>query len=239
MMHVMGKLIRERWKLLGVWLIATGFAAGMIVMKYGKPTWRAEGTLLHSPEYNVTGGRRYYNPPSIQTVLMHLKSKEVLGTLKEEFNLPDSIDDLEAKTNISITKQSELIGVSFDWPVRDDVVRITNRLLTLSIEHYNKLREKLVTEATTAATNAAETEGEQLKALQKEMNAALRTHHVNNLDNEIAADRADVIAAKNTLAKEKTEKRSLEKQLDTAEGNLATSKTRSQQTKIEWSLYFR
>src|SRR5262245_16719510 len=107
---------REAWNrkgLLLIWALATAAIATAAIFHFARPVYRAEGKLSYIPNYRG-GTKSIYTPPNIQTAVQILKAPEVLDTVRDR-HLPDMPkDDFSKAVRIEITKQSELIDVSFD-----------------------------------------------------------------------------------------------------------------------------
>jgi uncharacterized protein involved in exopolysaccharide biosynthesis len=132
---------KKRWKLLVLWMALTSAVAYWMVQTYGKPMWRAEGNLYYSPNYSFSH-KRLYTPPNIQTVIQRTKSREILEKVRAEKNISAPVDQLQARLNVNVVRQSDLITIQFDWPDRDEAATIAARIQELAIEHYEHKRRK-------------------------------------------------------------------------------------------------
>jgi uncharacterized protein involved in exopolysaccharide biosynthesis len=147
-LDVLLKQIKKRWVLLAVWMALTAGAAYAVVHTYGKPLWRAEGSLYYSPNFSYSY-KRLYTPPNIQTVLAIIKSPEVLEKLRKEKGIGESVESLQGRLTATVQRQSDMITLSFDWPDKAQGAEYANRILELAIEQFDQLRHRLSGQALT------------------------------------------------------------------------------------------
>ncbi len=155
---VFGREIRNRMPLLIGWAFATAVIAGLVIATVARPLYRAEGKLLYTANYRG-GPKSGYTPPSIQTISQFAKSPEVLDPVREKHlpNMPKA--EFAKAARIEISKQSELIDVSFDHPDPAVASNVANALLKRALEHCDTFRratltdhaEKLVRDKSSAA----------------------------------------------------------------------------------------
>jgi uncharacterized protein involved in exopolysaccharide biosynthesis len=174
-------------------MVLASAVAYWMVSAYGKPTWRAEGNLLYSPNYSYSH-KRLYTPPNIQTIIQMVKSPEILEKVRAEKTINASVDQMQARLNVNVYRQSDLITIQFDWPDKEEAAAVAARIQELAVEHYERHRRKTadgalrnldssVTETQTSLFAAREKLSE---ALEKERIFDLQTEKDNTI-REIAA----------------------------------------------------
>ena len=136
----------KRWKLLTVCLIVASGVAFWMVKTYGRPMWRAEGSLYYSPNYSFAN-KRLYTPPNIQTMISLVKSPELLEQVRKERNLNVSSDQMQNRLTVNVLRQSDIISIQFDWPDREEGEAIARRVQELAIVRFDDLRSKLSKES--------------------------------------------------------------------------------------------
>jgi len=182
--QVLLEKILLRWKLLAFWLVLTAVAAGYVVSKYGKPVWRAEGSLYYSPNHRYSH-KPLYTPPNMQTVLALARSPEVLEKVRKEMNLGVGLNVLQSKMTVNIVKQSDLIAVALDWPNKEEGEKIANRVLELSIDQYDQLLHRLSGPALAQLDLDLKTTREEELACRQNLNDILAEKGISNLDREM------------------------------------------------------
>jgi len=143
-LEVMVAQIQKRWKLLAIWMAVTAVAAGLIVFKFAKPMYKAEGSLYYSPKYNYSN-RPLYTPPNIQTILALAKSPAIVDDAAKEAQLNPV--DVQSKLSVAIVKQSEIISVAYESADKAAAETVCNRVLALAIDQYDILRRRLSDQA--------------------------------------------------------------------------------------------
>lgn len=162
--QVLLQQVLKRYKLAAGWLAIAAVATFLVVTKYGKPTWKAEGALYYSPNYSYAH-KRYYTPPNIQTIVALTKTPDLLEKARLDLQLPTSASDLQTKLTVNTIKQSDLISIAYEGPDKETSEALVNRLLTLAIEHYDEHRRKL------SGKSLVDLEEDLLKAERDELSA--------------------------------------------------------------------
>ena len=210
---------KKRWKLLIVWLGLSVIVAYYMVQTYGKPLWRAEGSLYYSPNYN----NRLYTPPNIQSVIALIKSPDILEKVRTEKRINATADQMQARLNINVQRQSEFISIQFDWPDKEEAAVIAARIQELALEQYELLRHKLSNQAIKDLDTSVIETDRNLFAAREKFNEALQKKGVFDLTTEKDSIIREIDSLKLQIDKARSEKIKLETKIRQTRAQIAAA----------------
>ncbi len=240
--QVLLRQIKKRWLHLFFWLVATTVVAAVVITKFAKPTFHAEGRLYYSPDFNYSH-KRLYTPPNIQTILALAKSPEVVDKAAEEANLGVGGDALDKKLTIAIVKQSDLISVQFDWPNREQAEKVANRVLQLVIQQNDQLRRRLSEKAIIDLEESLEKVAKDELAMRNLLNETLGNMKIFDLKtemgtviNEISSLNSQILALSIEETSLKTQIKDIDEKVAAKRRELDSGKSDPDQDRLEAGL---
>jgi Mrp family chromosome partitioning ATPase len=186
-------------------LAGAGFSAAIAVivgLTFSAKSWRAEGVLVYTQVPLTEARRGSYSPQKLETLIALIKSTSDLETLRQEFDLPMTVEVLNKMLKVEQATRAESVAVSVEWGDRETGAAIVNRLMELHIRHVNSIQKAKV-DATMATLQS------QLKEFQTERDTA----RADLLDFQTKKDIVDITKDRDRLDKDVAE---AEKELNEA-----------------------
>jgi hypothetical protein len=139
-------LVRH-WRLLAIGALLSAAVAFAVGHFFCRKSWQAEGTLLFSPFPVPDNLRGDYNPPSSQTLIQLVKSRQNLEKLRQDFGLQMPVRAFDKLVTVTQPTNAELVTVTLDWAEPETGAALINRLMELHIDHVAQLRKTKVSES--------------------------------------------------------------------------------------------
>ncbi len=212
--------LQKRWKMLFAWMVLSAALAGFVVMKYGKPQWKAEGRLYYSPNYTGNGPNPLYRPPNIQTIVALAKSPEVIEKACGDANVTENADAIDTRLIVTVVKASDLISVTFQGPNREQSVAFAEAVLEHAIEQYDQRRQQLSQEALVNLNEDLEKTRKDLLARRHELDESLGNDDIYDLKTEKAVVVSSMKSLESDIDAKQREQRSLQGQINDLKGRI-------------------
>jgi uncharacterized protein involved in exopolysaccharide biosynthesis len=170
----------RRWPLSLAGIAVCGVIAVCAGLALSQKSWKAEGVLVYTQIPLPESRKGSYSPQKLETLIAIIKSNSDLETLRQEFDLPMTVEVLSKKLKVEQEPRSEKVSVSLEWGDRQTGSDIVNRLMELHIRHVGNIQKGKTSEMMTTLQA-------QLKEYQSERDAA-RTELVNFLSKKDIVD---------------------------------------------------
>lgn len=135
------------WRVLALGALVSAAIAFAVGQRFCRKSWQAEGTLLFSPFPVPDNLRGEYNPPSSQTLIQLVKSRQNVERLRQDFDLQMPGKTFDKLINVTQPTNAELVTVTLEWAEPDTGAALVNRLMELHVEHVAQLRKAKVAES--------------------------------------------------------------------------------------------
>ena len=131
-------LLKQR-KLLVTSALLSLLAGFGVMLALQKSKHSYEGSLLYTPNH-ITAP--YYTPPALNNLLQVVNSPVLLGKLKEELDLDDSLSDLKRSVRFELAPGGDSVEVSTVHSNADSAATINNRAMQLFVSKASKIRQQ-------------------------------------------------------------------------------------------------
>lgn len=155
----------RHWQLTLAGVVVSAAVAVLVGLAFSAKSWKAKGVLVYTQVPLTEARRGSYSPQKLETLIALITSDSDLETLRQEFDLPLTVEALNKMIKVEQATRAESVSVSVEWGDRDTGAAIVNRLMELHIRHVANIQKGKVEE--TMATLQT-----QLKEFQAERDAA-------------------------------------------------------------------
>jgi capsular polysaccharide biosynthesis protein/Mrp family chromosome partitioning ATPase len=131
----------RHWKLTLAGAVVSAAVAAIAGLALSEKSWKAEGVLVYTQVPLPESRRGTYSPQKLETLIAIIKSTSDLETLRQEFDLPLTVEVLNKKIKVEQEPRSEKVSVSVEWGDRDTGPALINRLMELHARHVSSIQK--------------------------------------------------------------------------------------------------
>lgn len=205
--------ILKRKTLLVIWGVLTLIIAFLVITKYAKPLYRAEGKMAYIPNYR-SGMKPLYNPPNIQTMGQILKTMDGAEAVRQKYVPQMSKDEFNKAMRFEVSKLSEFLDSSFDAHDPEIATKVANALMEEGIVGFGKYRQSVLLERTKEVRTDYERAANDLKLAKEKFQKAQQQKGLIDVKAEIEKYRSNILAEEKTLSDIKLSELKLKTEID-------------------------